>query len=326
MTTSNTDSIYKLAEKRRLILREMAIAEKLDKSPQFRILFKFYPVIADVKLYRKYYQTETFFYLDKILEEVANRMKQPLSVIRSMLPEEILMFFNGDIIDIDSIRKRIPACLYYDDGNEYVATDTLLVNEAKALLKKREGQYERGKYHGFPVSKGELTGRSVYYRRDGIAHKFHKNEIVLCEAVDPDMFDEILEAGAVLSVQGGVTSHAAIFFRENRIPAIGGISNLFDIKEQSWIHVDAFHGDVFVKDSDNYYPLGTKAQNLEWLKHSGFNVPDFFVESYACFLQALLGQNCKIFLDIVAKRFWTLLHVQIGQSCNDLAGYVIIQP
>ena len=45
-----------------------------------------------------------------------------------------------------------------------------------------------------------------------------------------------------------------------------------------------------------------------------------------CFLQALFGQNCKIFLDIVAKRFWTLLHVQIGQSCNAPAGCVINQP
>ena len=47
---------------------------------------------------------------------------------------------------------------------------------------------------------------------------------------------------------------------------------------------------------------------------------------FGCFLQALFGQNCKIFLDIVAKRFWTLLHVQIGQSCNAPAGCVINQP
>ena len=26
-----------------------------------------------------------------------------------------------------------------------------------------------------------------------------------------------------------------------------------------------------------------------------------------CFLQALFGQNCKIFLDIVASPFWTKL-------------------
>ena len=45
-----------------------------------------------------------------------------------------------------------------------------------------------------------------------------------------------------------------------------------------------------------------------------------------CFLQALFGHNCKIFLDIVAKRFWTLLHVQIGQCCNAPAGYIINQP
>ena len=53
---------------------------------------------------------------------------------------------------------------------------------------------------------------------------------------------------------------------------------------------------------------------------------NFISNASHCFLQALFGQNCKIFLDIVAKRFWTLLHVQIGQSCNAPAGCVINQP
>ena len=29
---------------------------------------------------------------------------------------------------------------------------------------------------------------------------------------------------------------------------------------------------------------------------------------------------CKHFLDKIAKYFWTLLHVQIGQSCNGVTG------
>ena len=32
------------------------------------------------------------------------------------------------------------------------------------------------------------------------------------------------------------------------------------------------------------------------------------------------GVFCKHFLDIVAKYFWTLLHVQIGQNCNGVTG------
>ena len=60
-------------------------------------------------------------------------------------------------------------------------------------------------------------------------------------------------------------------------------------------------------------------------RFSGTCSRSFYVGD-ACFLQALFGQNCKIFLDIVAKRFWTLLHVQIGQSCNAPAGCVINQP
>ena len=34
------------------------------------------------------------------------------------------------------------------------------------------------------------------------------------------------------------------------------------------------------------------------------------------------GVFCKYFLDKVAKHFWTLLHVQIGQSCKALASRV----
>ena len=31
---------------------------------------------------------------------------------------------------------------------------------------------------------------------------------------------------------------------------------------------------------------------------------------------------CKPFLDKVAKHFWTLLHVQIGQSCKALVSLI----
>ena len=40
----------------------------------------------------------------------------------------------------------------------------------------------------------------------------------------------------------------------------------------------------------------------------------------SCFLQAFFGHNCKIILDIIAKHFWTLLQVQIGQSCKASTG------
>lgn len=72
--------------------------------------------------------------------------------------------------------------------------------------------------------------------------------------------------------------------------------------------------------NDNYY-IQKIRQDLEFIV---IHMKDVDIEE--CFLQALFGQNCKIFLDIVAKRFWTLLHVQIGQSCNAPAGCVINQP
>ena len=42
--------------------------------------------------------------------------------------------------------------------------------------------------------------------------------------------------------------------------------------------------------------------------------------------KALMSVYCKIKLPKVAKQKWTLLHVQIGQSCNAPAGCVINQP
>ena len=73
------------------------------------------------------------------------------------------------------------------------------------------------------------------------------------------------------------------------------------------------------------YSLGvTEDKYIYWEYESGTKTDRAVLQK--CFLQALFGQNCKIFLDIVAKRFWTLLHVQIGQSCNAPAGCVINQP
>jgi hypothetical protein len=54
------------------------------------------------------------------------------------------------------------------------------------------------------------------------------------------------------------------------------------------------------------------------------NASNFHPSGYEIFAKKLLLDGgfavfCKYFLDIVAKYFWTLLHVQIGQNCNGSA-------
>ena len=114
--------------------------------------------------------------------------------------------------------------------------------------------------------------------------KFQDGDIILSDSADPDIFDIIKHAGAVLTVQGGATSHAALFCREQGIPAIIGIKELLRIPNGTQLEVDAFSGTVKIlynnREDEEQYNIGQKAKNLMILRDNNFRVPEFSILNY----------------------------------------------
>ncbi len=265
--------------KKKVLIAENQISDNIQK------LFDIYPRLGITKLYRKYYQIRNFYFLDMILSEIAFRMKETEELVRCMLPEEILEYLETDVLKKEDIQSRVKECVYiYDGTEEFIVTDKKKIVLIKDELYRKEQNMSLNQLSGYPVSKGFLTGKCVIINRREDMKKFQDGDIVISDSADPDIFDIVKHAGAVLTVQGGATSHVALFCRERKIPAIVGIKGLMRIQDGTNLEVDAYNGEIkilYSKENGEFYDIGQKAKSLRVLKEKGFSVPDFSVLNYS---------------------------------------------
>jgi phosphoenolpyruvate synthase/pyruvate phosphate dikinase len=78
-----------------------------------------------------------------------------------------------------------------------------------------------------------------------IRREFKKGQVLVTQMTQPNIFDIAKKAGAIVTDEGGMLSHAAIISRELKIPCIVGTSVATDlIKDGQLIEVDANKGVV----------------------------------------------------------------------------------
>ncbi|TRM73578.1 phosphoenolpyruvate synthase, partial [Sulfolobus sp. E5] len=101
---------------------------------------------------------------------------------------------------------------------------------------------------GLPASPGIAYGKAkvILDIKDPKVKEFQKGEILVTKMTDPDWVPLMKIAGAIITDEGGMTSHAGIVSRELGIPAIvGSRDGTKLIKDEQMITVDAIRGIVY---------------------------------------------------------------------------------
>ncbi|MFH1833392.1 MAG: PEP-utilizing enzyme, partial [bacterium] len=97
---------------------------------------------------------------------------------------------------------------------------------------------------GKTVSPGSYTGRVAIVLTHSDLRKVCDGDVVVSPMTDPYFLSAIVRAGALVTDEGGVLSHAAIISREFRIPGVVGTGNATAVlKDGMVVAVDAT-GDV----------------------------------------------------------------------------------
>lgn len=234
-----------IEKERRAIHLKYNIDEKHQK------IFALYGEIGLAKLFRRFVQLRNFFFLDKLLSQIALRTRHEESVIRCLLPEEIESLMDGKLEIDKDIRSRIKFMVYLIDGKEekiFSGVEHKWIKE-KLDAKVKSLHLNGNKLRGTPVSLGYVKGIcKVIFRPEDAIHKCIRNgEIIISESTDPDLIHLIARAGGVATQQGGVTSHASIICRELGKPALVGVQNLLDsISDYDEAILDAYSGRLIV--------------------------------------------------------------------------------
>lgn len=102
---------------------------------------------------------------------------------------------------------------------------------------------------GKPASPGYSSGKVKIIKTAKEIDKVKQGEILVTTMTDPDFVPAMRRAAAIVTDQGGVTSHAAIVSRELGIPAVVGTSVATSmLKTGELITVNGYNGKIYAGD------------------------------------------------------------------------------
>jgi len=136
--------------------------------------------------------------------------------------------------------------------------------EALALVDRRKrissanpaGNSSRSVIHprqltGQPAGPGIWQGPARVIREDTDLSRFRQGEILVCDAVDPNMTFVVPLAAGIVERRGGMLIHGAIIAREYGIPCVTGVTDATSlIRSGDRITVDGYLGIVTIGEID----------------------------------------------------------------------------
>jgi phosphoenolpyruvate synthase/pyruvate phosphate dikinase len=182
------------------------------------------------------------FYL--ILSEICKRVGVSLHLIKYMSPREVSkIFINTPSEELLNERKKNSVFYWDKDGHE-VLTGKDADEIRDAILKVRDFS-DINDFRGMTACMGKISGRVKIVKSVKEIGKVEQGDILVAVMTRPDYVPAMKKAAAIVTDEGGITSHAAIVSREMKIPCIIGTKMATKVlKDGDLVEVNANHGMV----------------------------------------------------------------------------------
>ncbi|MBU2229606.1 hypothetical protein KJ810_04320 [Patescibacteria group bacterium] len=232
-------------ERKDLLLKRNALIKRLKIKNPWKTLFTNWADFMITKIYRRFAQIYAIYSMQPVLEEIAKRLDISLMQARFMLKSEIRDgLVGGKQPNKKILQQRTKFCVYYvEKGKEKI----FIGNEAKRLAQRTRTTIDKKtkEIHGQCGCVGRGRGVARIIIRASEMGKMKKGDVLVSIATDPDIVPAMKKASAIVTEQGGVTSHAAIVSRELNVPCVIGTKIATKVfKDGDLIEVDATKGVV----------------------------------------------------------------------------------
>lgn len=183
-----------------------------------------------------------------LFREIAKRLHVSQAQLNHMLITEIKNGLAGEKVDVNLINERQKkyAVILNPRGVAVVSGKDLDVLLKNVKFKSKSKSFSRAKQlQGTPANPGKATGRVKLVSSPKFINKVKKGDILVTSNTTPAYVLAMKISGAIVTEEGGITSHAAIVSRELGIPCVIGVSNITKIlKDGDKVEVDAEKGVV----------------------------------------------------------------------------------
>lgn len=184
---------------------------------------------------------------DAVLYEIARRSKVDHKDLRYIGPHEALGVQSLSEITKykHELQKRRPGCYcYMQDGQEQFVTGKDYENIFK--IHHKEISIEKNvELRGMTASLGTALGEVRVCTTMESLGDFPEGAVLVAHMTRPEYAPAMKKAAAIITDEGGITSHAAIVSRELGVPCIIGTKNATKVfKDGDTVEVRANHGFV----------------------------------------------------------------------------------
>ncbi|USN53344.1 MAG: hypothetical protein H6760_04230 [Candidatus Nomurabacteria bacterium] len=179
----------------------------------------------------------------RLLRQIEKSEKLAIEVLEYLLLSEFTEYLNsGKLPSIKRLRNRRKRFVLKQGKNVYAYS-----NSASAL--KRFGlslpKATKGLLKGNVAFPGKVKGKVRLIQKIADATKLRQGEILVTSMTDPRYIPAMKRAGAIVTDEGGVTSHASIVARELKVPCVIGTKfATSSLQSGDLVEVDANQGIV----------------------------------------------------------------------------------
>lgn len=185
--------------------------------------------------------------LGLFLREIAERTGYSVKELKFMMTDEIARLFSKKhFVSHEELDRRMKSCAVVMRRDRYqFITDHFTIQTLRDLTAPQKNFGDVRELNGLSVSLGKVIGRARLALSAKDSNRVQDGEILIAVMTRPDYFAGMKKAAAIVTDEGGVTSHAAIVSREFSIPCIVATRIATRVfRDGDWICVDADTGTV----------------------------------------------------------------------------------
>jgi phosphohistidine swiveling domain-containing protein len=224
----------------------------LKQYPKLKGLFLMAQKLTDLKDERDEARRFAYFLMRPLYFEIAARAGLKIDELMTLSPTEIYDFIQkGRLPATEEINRRKKNFIVYISDRKFkIYSDNDAADFSKKYLVSEE-KIGKESFSGITASQGNVKGvvRTISNKED--LPKVKEGEILVAITTHPDYLSVMKRAKAIITDEGGLTSHAAIVSREFKIPCIVGTKIATQVlKDGDIVEVDANNGIVRILKSN----------------------------------------------------------------------------
>ena len=231
-----------------------AAIKKLKISKKEKCVLDDARLFAYIKDSRDDFCRKGIFYIQSSLfRELSDRLRIEINDLAYLTEDEIknclIKNLNADKNSAES-RKKGFVVMYNNKKNIICLSGSQIKDGLKELGLIKESVSSN--LQGTPASRGTSRGKVAIVKGVKDLPNVNKGDIIVAVTTHPDYVPAMQKAAAIVTDEGGVTSHAAIVSREIGIPCIVGTKNATKtLQNGDFVEVDGNTGSVRILNKKN---------------------------------------------------------------------------